>query len=160
MKKLWKNNRVVFVLVIILIICFIAIVSVALTFFYSKDTSTYGNRLVDIDKHPISNEIKSSYKDGLLENESVKTVNIDIKGRIIYITATFDEKIDLEKAKKLVTSSLDIFDENITSYYDIQFILKSDNFTMMGSKNVASEVVSWNNNTPIKEKENTDEKEK
>ena len=39
MKKLWKNNRVVFVLVIILIICFIAICSVALTFFYSKDTN-------------------------------------------------------------------------------------------------------------------------
>ena len=45
MKKLWKNNKVVFVLVIILILCFIAICSVALTFFYSKDTNEYGNRL-------------------------------------------------------------------------------------------------------------------
>ena len=71
MKKLWKNNRVVFVLVIILIICFISIIGVTLTFFYSKDTSTYGNRLDNIEKYPVSNEIKASYKDKMLENENV-----------------------------------------------------------------------------------------
>ena len=70
MKKLWKNNRVVFVLVIILIICFIAICSVALTFFYSKDTNEYGNRLDGIEKHQISSEFKSSYKEKFLESEN------------------------------------------------------------------------------------------
>ena len=98
MKKLWKNNRVVFVLVIILIICFISIIGVTLTFFYSKDTSTYGNRLDNIEKYPVSNEFKASYKDKMLENENVKSINFDIKGRIIYITINFDENIDLEKA--------------------------------------------------------------
>ena len=136
MKKLWKNNRVVFVLVIILIICFISIIGVTLTFFYAKDTSTYGNRLDNIEKYPVSNEFKASYKDKMLENEN----------------------IDLEKAKSIISSSLTEFNEEILSYYDIQFILKSDNFTIMASKNVASEIISWNNNTPIEEEENEEEK--
>ena len=78
MKKLWKNNRVVFVLVIILIICFISIIGVTLTFFYSKDTSTYGNRLDNIEKYPVSNEFKASYKEKMLENENIKSINFDI----------------------------------------------------------------------------------
>ena len=144
MKKLWKNNRVVFVLVIILIICFISIIGVTLTFFYSKDTSTYGNRLDNIEKYPVSNEFKASYKDKMLENENIKSIN-------------FDENIDLEKAKSIISSSLSEFNEEILSYYDIQFILQSDNFTIMASKNVASEIISWNNNTPIEEEEENEE---
>lgn len=158
MKKLWKSNRVVFVLVIILIICFIAICSVALTFFYSKDTNEYGNRLNGIEKHPISSELKSNYKETLLANESVKSVEFNTKGRIIYVNIKFDENISLDNAKKLVEDNLSIFDEDILSYYDLQFILSSDNFTIMASKNVASEKISWNNNTPIKEEENEEEK--
>lgn len=158
MKKLWKSNRVVFVLVIILIICFIAICSVALTFFYSKDTNEYGNRLNGIEKHPISSELKSNYKETLLANESVKSVEFNTKGRIIYVNIKFDENISLDNAKKLVEDNLSIFSEDILSYYDLQFILSSDNFTIMASKNVASEKISWNNNTPIKEEENEEEK--
>lgn len=158
MKKLWKSNRVVFVLVIILIICFIAICSVALTFFYSKDTNEYGNRLNGIEKHPISSELKSNYKETLLAKESVKSVEFNTKGRIIYVNIKFDENISLDNAKKLVEDNLSLFSEDILSYYDLQFILSSDNFTIMASKNVASEKISWNNNTPIKEEENEEEK--
>lgn len=158
MKKLWKSNRVVFVLVIILIICFIAICSVALTFFYSKDTNEYGNRLNGIEKHPISSELKSNYKETLLANENVKSVEFNTKGRIIYVNIKFDENISLDNAKKLVEDNLSLFSEDILSYYDLQFILSSDNFTIMASKNVASEKISWNNNTPIKEEENEEEK--
>ena len=125
---------------------------------YSKDTSTYGNRLDNIEKYPVSNEFKASYKDKMLENENIKSINFDIKGRIIYITINFDENIDLEKAKSIISSSLSEFNEEILSYYDIQFILQSDNFTIMASKNVASEIISWNNNTPIEEEENEEEK--
>ena len=85
MKKLWKNNRVVFVLVIILIICFISIIGVTLTFFYSKDTSTYGNRLDNIEKYPVSNEFKASYKDKMLENENIKSKTTESLTALIFI---------------------------------------------------------------------------
>ncbi len=157
MKKLWKNNRVVFVLVIILIICFIAICSVALTFFYSKDTNEYGNRLDGIENYPISNEFKSTYKESFLENENVKSIDFTIKGRIIYVEISFDENITLDDTKKLVENSISLFEEDILSYYDIQFIIQSDNFTIMAAKNSTSENIFWNNNTPVEE--DTDEEE-
>ena len=53
---------------------------------------------------------------------------------------------------------MSLFEEDTLSYYDVQFIIQSDNFTIMASKNSASENISWNNNTPIKEEESDEEK--
>lgn len=157
MKKMWKQNRVLFMLIVILIICFIAIVAVALTFFYSKDVDTYGNRLKDIDKYPVTKDFQNEYKETLLENENVLKVSFDIKGRIIYVNINFDDVITLDEAKKVVTDSLSLFSEDTISYYDIQFVLKSDNFTIIGAKNSIVDHISWNNNTPVEEEENEDE---
>ena len=90
-----------------------------------------------------------------LESENVKSVDFNIKGRIIYVEIKFDENITLDNAKKLVENSMSLFDEDTLSYYDVQFIIQSDNFTIMASKNSAAENISWNNNTPIEE--DTDE---
>jgi hypothetical protein len=76
-------------------------------------------------------------------------VDFNIKGRIIYVEIKFDENITLDNAKKLVENSMSLFDEDTLSYYDVQFIIQSDNFTIMASKNSAAENISWNNNTPI-----------
>lgn len=158
MKKMWKENRVLFMLMIILVICFIAIVVVALTFFYSKDVSSYGSRLENIEDYPITDKDKSTYKETLLENESIKKVSITIKGRIIYIHVNFDETISLEDAKAVIVNSLDLFSEEILSYYDIEFVLRSENFTILGAKNAIIDHVSWNNNREEEEEEETDEK--
>ena len=158
MKKLWKENRVLFMLMVILLICFIAIVVVALTFFYSKDVSKYGSRLDDIDKYPLKADDKDTYKETLLENESVSKVSVGTQGRIIYIEVNFDETISLEDAKGLVSNSTSLFSEEILSYYDIEFILKSDNFTILGAKNAIIDHVSWNNNREVEEEEEKNEK--
>ena len=159
MKKLWNNNRVLFFLLIILLVCFIAIVVVASTFFYSKNSSKYGERLVDIEKHPVTSEIKDGFKETLQKNTSVKNVTFDVIGRVIYVNISFDEKIKLEAAQKLVTDSLSILTEDIMGYYDINFILKSDNFVIIGAKNAKNTEVVWNNNRVVEEEE-TDEKSK
>ena len=158
MKKIWKENRVLFMLMLILLVCFIAIVVVALTFFYSKDVSNYGSRLEGIENNPVTDKDKNEYKETLLENENVKKVSINIKGRIIYIHINFDDEIGLEDAKSLVINSLDLFSEDILNYYDIEFVLKSDNYTILGAKNAIIDHVSWNNNREIEEEEETDEK--
>ena len=101
---------------------------------------------------------KNEYKETLLENENVKKVSINIKGRIIYIHINFDDEIGLEDAKSLVINSLDLFSEDILNYYDIEFVLKSDNYTILGAKNAIIDHVSWNNNREIEEEEETDEK--
>lgn len=151
MKKLWKKNRILFVLFVILIICFITIVGISVTFFYSKNTSNYGDRLQDISSHPITDEFKTEYKEEMLKEKSIKKVNMKLLGRILYITLDFDDVITLENAKQLATNSLAKIDEDLINYYDIEFILKSETFTIIGAKNAIVDHISWNNNTPVSE---------
>lgn len=150
MKKLWKQNRILFVLIIILIVCFVAIISVALTFFYSKNVSKYGDRLDNIEDYPIEDNFKTEYKETLMDNKNVTKVSMNLIGRVLYINIDFDDQIKLENAQKIITNSLDLFDEDTLNYYDVQFILKSDNFTIIGAKNAVVENIVWNNNTEVK----------
>ena len=159
MKKLWNQNRVLFMLIMILIICFVAILIVALTFFYSKNVSNYGARLDEIEKYPITDKFKDTYKETVLESEKVKKVSLTIQGRIIYINIKFDDSIELEDAKTVAINSLDLFEDDLLDYYDIEFYLISDNFTIFGAKNAVIDHVSWNNNREVieEEEEETDE---
>lgn len=160
MKKLWNNNRILFVLVSILIVCFIAIITVAFTFFYHRNVSVYGERLENIKKYPIKDDFTKSFKQKILKNENVTKVDLNVKGRIIYITITFDNEIELENAKEIAEASLKSFNEKYLGYYDIEFILKSSNFKIIGAKNAVVDHTSWNNNTQIVEEEPEDEEEK
>ena len=144
-------------LLLILVICFIAIISVALTFFYSKNVSKYGNRLDDIDKYPIKDKYKDKYTEFLKENENVKNVTFNNEGRVIYVHIDFNDSISLDDAKALVNSSLEQIDESLISYYDFNFVLESKNFTILGAKNSTIDHISWNNNTEVTEEETTDE---
>lgn len=126
MKKLWKNNRVLVLLLGILLICFIAIVVVAISFM--KPTGE-DPRLVDMDKHQISKKFQDSYKEKILDSENVVKAEMTVnnKSRVIYITINFDDEAQLEAAKEVATNSLELFEKKNLEYYEINFIIKSDN---------------------------------
>lgn len=159
LKELWGNNKVLIVLGIILIICLIAIITVTFSFFLGGNKGVYGDRLNGIDKHPVTNNIKSEYKTSLESEKSVTKVSIDTKGKIIYIIINFASDTSLEDAKNLAASSIKKLNEDILSFYDIDFTLKceksenSEGFTILGAKNVAGSGLIWNNNTPLESEE-------
>lgn len=159
LKELWGNNKVLIVLGIILIICLIAIITVTFSFFLGGNKGVYGDRLNGIDKHPVTNNIKSEYKTSLESEKSVTKVSIDTKGKIIYIIINFVSDTSLEDAKNLAASSIEKLNEDILSFYDIDFTLKceksenSEGFTILGAKNVAGSGLIWNNNTPLESEE-------
>lgn len=159
LKELWGNNKVLIVLGIILIMCLIAIIIVTFSFFLGGKKGVYGDRLNDIDKHPVTNNIKSEYVTSLESEKSVTKVSMDTKGKIIYIIINFASDTSLEDAKNLAASSLEKINEDILSFYDIDFTLKceksenSEGFTILGAKNVAGSGLVWNNNTPLESEE-------
>ena len=159
LKELWGNNKVLIVLGIILIMCLIAIIIVTFSFFLGGNKGVYGDRLNGIDKHPVTNNIKSEYKTSLESEKSVTKVSIDTKGKIIYIIINFASDTSLEDAKNLAASSIEKLNEDILSFYDIDFTLKceksenSEGFTILGAKNVAGSGLIWNNNTPLESEE-------
>lgn len=152
MKKIWKENRILLMLFIVLILCFIAIVVVALTFFYSKNTSKYGHRLDNMELYPITDAVKDSFKAELQKNEHVQNIEYNLVGRVFYLRVNFAKDIKLESAKNLIIKNISIFGEDVLDYYDFNITLNSDNFTIMGAKNSNSENISWNNNNPVETK--------
>lgn len=144
-------------LFVILIVCFVAIICVALTFFYSKNESVYGSRLDDIEKYPIKDKVKKDFKESLTKEDRVKKVTMTIKGRIIYVHISFDDEITLDDAKVIAEKSLELFSDKIKSYYDIEFMLKSKNFNIIGAKNSVSENLAWNNNRVVEGNETDEE---
>ena len=106
LKDLWRNNKVAIVLGFILLICIVAIVMVSLSFFFGGNKSIYGDRLIDIDKYPVTDAFKSSYISSLEEDESIESAAIDVKGRIIYVTINFIGDTTLLDAEAKAANSL------------------------------------------------------
>lgn len=151
-KNLWAENRVVFVLICILIVCFVAIVVVASSFFLAGHKSNYGDRLINISDYPVTDEFKNSYMESIKENKGVTSVDLRISGRIIYVNIVFDKDVTLNNAKAIAEKSIDLFSEKNLEYYDIEFLLLSDGengFAIMGARNVNGSGVIWNNNTAL-----------
>lgn len=154
-KSIWQNNKIIFVLLIILIVCFIAIVSVALTYFVGSEKSPYGNRLDDMVE--FNNEQKDLVVETLEGDSSVLSASVRKSIRTIYVSVLFKDDITLDSAKEKIGGVIDLFSEDVLSYYDINFILKNETndenkkFNIMGCRNSNGNGIYWNNNTLVEE---------
>lgn len=159
LKSIWQNNKIIIVLFIILIACFIAIVTVALSYFVGTDNNPYGNRLDN--KVAIPKEMEESIKTSLKGSSSVVDSSYRLAVRTIYIDIKFTADTTLEDAKTLAESTINIFSEEVLNYYDVNLIISNesekdaDKYTLMGARNSKGSGIIWNNNTPIKEEEET-----
>ncbi|MBR1413300.1 MAG: hypothetical protein IJ574_01350 [Bacilli bacterium] len=155
----WKNNRVLFVLFVILIVCFIIIMGIGAKYFIGNNKSSYGDRLEITKKVKVSDKDKKEYQEFFKNDENVSEVKISVTGKIIYIRLTF-KNISLVEAQSKALQSIEKISEKIQKTYDINFTLieekKDDNdgFTIMGAKNKGRSSIVWNNNTPVKTEEN------
>lgn len=151
-KRVWKENRVLLVLAIILIICLIIFGVVAITYFYGSSDSVYGNRL-DITKDvPLNSKLLDDVKNELTSNEKVNNVSVSLKGKIVYINIRFVDATKMEDAKKIAESVIELFNEDELNVYDIQFTIESLStgdfvgYTLMGARNSSgSGNIIWNN---------------
>ena len=84
-KKIWNENKVLFFLGIILIICLIVIGVIALKSFYSSCDDAYCNRKVA----DLRSELPKQIEDKLKENENIVKTSVLVKNAIIYVSATF-----------------------------------------------------------------------
>lgn len=158
-KELWQKNKVLVVLVAILIACFIAICVVVVTYFFGGSETVYGDRLKDIDKHPITEKFQNEYIESLESDEKIEEVTFKIKGRVVYIRMQFVDDYSLVEAESKASASLASFSKDLLDYYDLDFTLVSDKtkdsegFCIMGAKNINSDSIVWNNNTPVESEE-------
>lgn len=157
LKKIWRENSVLFVLFVILVACLIAISVVVFKYFVGDSSSKYGDRLENIEKYPFLEKEQNEFANKLKEDELILDVDVRTSGKIIYITVEFESKVTLVEAQSKALASLDNLSEDILSFYDIQYMIKADStentegYQIMGSHNISgSGGIVWNNNTAFK----------
>jgi hypothetical protein len=160
MKKFLKRNRYTCILLFIFILFIILGLKVKDILVPDEGKATYGDRLKNIEKYPISEEIYNTIDENLKKNTNVIKVSHRLQGKTINYYITFGEKISVKDAKAVGDGILKYFDEETLSYYSIQvYLLKEDeklnNFPIIGMKHPESKVISW-----TKDREITVESEK
>ena len=153
MKKMFRENKTLFILLMIALVCIIISFILLFKYFYfGNGQSKYGDRLKGIESVTTTEEKKSDVKTFLEENEKVTSASVGITGKIVYIKINFTEKASLPEAESLAVKSLEKFSDEEKNFYDFSFTLyqeaneNGDGFRIMGAKNVNGSNLVWNNN--------------
>lgn len=151
MKKVIKENKVLFVLALIVIISLILIGVGLVKYFYSSSGDKYGDRLNGIEKHKLSDTLADDIK--ALYESGVESVSVDTKGKIIYVIMDVSDGVSKVDAQSYAIKALDVFSDDDKSFYDIQFMITCKNaseetttYPMEGYKNSNNTQVVWTNN--------------
>lgn len=148
MKRFWKENKILMILGIILLLCLIAILCVVLKYFIGSRNSKYGNRFDNMKVH-ITEKEQDTYVKSTEENANVEKVSLRVSNKTLYITLTYKDDVKLDDAKKIVEDSLALFTDDVKTTYDINFTIAIGDYRIMGAKNATGNGLLWNNNTPV-----------
>ena len=145
-----QDNRVLWVLLGILGVCFLAIGILFYRYFYAGTSSSkYGERLDGIENYPLSKTLEKDIQDLYKDNTEIDKVTVTNEGKIVYITINFTKSIKVTTAEDLAIKSLEKIGEKNLTYYDIHYILtysgteENTNFPVFGSKSASSLKVVW-----------------
>ena len=154
MKKFIKRHRYTCVLLLVFILLIILGVKVKTIFIPDEGKATYGERLKDIDKHSISDEIYKKIDDDYNKDEKVIKISHRLQGKIINYFITVDDKVSVKDAKSIGDKLITYFDEDTLEYYSVQvYLIKDDeklnNFPIIGMKHPLSKSISWTKDREI-----------
>ena len=148
-RKRRQENTVLWVLLLILLVCFCVIGFLFYKFFYAgAGSNKYGDRLNGIEDYPLPKTLKEDIKGLYTEDDSIGNVNVNVEGRIIYIDITFTKPLGKGDATSKAEQSLEkIGAENLT-FYEVHFVLTYDGeeenvFPIFGMKNANNLKVVW-----------------
>ena len=165
MKKMYKENKTLFIILLVALICIIISGALLFKYFYFGNGQTkYGDRLKGIEEVSITDEHKDEIVKSIEEDEKVINANLLVTGKIIYIKINFDNKATLPEAQSVAVKSLDKFSDTEKGFYDIQYTLYQEanedgnGFRIMGAKNVNGTNLVWNNNNATTTKDDKEEK--
>ena len=143
-KKFVKKHINLFVLIGVVLLCFLGIGMIKYIFFPTETRAIYGNRLDGRKKVNITDEEINTIKD--LYKDSSKETKVRIQGRIIYIDINGNDDLSLEVAKGF-DKVLGVLSDDKKAYYDIQIIVRNDanqaQFPIIGYKQHTREAFNW-----------------
>ena len=91
LKRLWKNNKIAVLFVSVILLIIIILLLMILPLYSSRSGSVYGNRLDGIKDVAIEKTENEKIKEIFKNVESVNSVTIDLKGKILNIIVNVKE---------------------------------------------------------------------
>lgn len=149
MKKFIKKHR--YTLIILLVFILLVFVGTKLVNVLIPDEgkASYGNRLEDEDKYPISDDVYTKIKEELLKDKN-KAIDITnrLQGKVVRFIVTVDDKLSVKDSKTLIAKIPSYFTEEQLKYYTIEVLVKKNdsalnNFPIIGIKNPTSNNLVW-----------------
>ena len=152
LKAFYKKNRVYSILMLISIFCIISIIIGVIVYFLSQTSKdVYGNRIEGIEEVKITETQKKELLKTIEINEKVGEVEVDIRGRLIYIIISLNDGTHAD-AETIAQAAVEVFSDEERKYYDLQFIVENkteteENFPIMGYIKAGNSVIKWTNYT-------------
>lgn len=145
--KFIKNNKIPVTLILIAVIMFSTILIIIFSNL-SSGNDEYGNRLDEIEKYPITDEVINNIKNEISSLEKVESINYNLEGRLINFVIKVEDDLIVSEAKNYSEKILENFSDDIKSYYDIQILIdsnidESENYPIIGYKHKTSDSLVW-----------------
>ena len=124
--KFIKAHKIIFIILILIILMIIGLIILFVKLSPDTGIDYYGNRLTDIQKYPIDEENLKKMVAELEQNEQIKSVTYNKRGRTINIHLKVTPETTKESAIQYADKTLEYFTDDIKSYYDIQTFISTD----------------------------------
>lgn len=150
MKYIKKNKWVLIPMSVFIVVMIFAIIGIVNLVVPNDKKNLYGNRLENIEANKINEENIKNIEEQLLNTGKVKSVNYDLKGKLINYVLVINDDADRVTAQNLTSKILEGFDQNIKEFYDFQVFIKTETeseiFPIIGYKHFSSVNFVWTNN--------------
>lgn len=152
--ELIKRHRGLAIVGGLSLILLIVMFAILARMIFSTGNSEYGDRLNGLVK--IDNSESEKLKAEIASLEEVKSVDVRVQGKIIYINILYTDTTSKDKAKEIASKTLDYYSDSVKDYYDIGYILNQDkeivdgeedtSFVIFGTKHSDNTEISYTNN--------------
>lgn len=162
MKRFIQRHRYTCILLLIFILLVILGLKAKDILVPDEGKATYGERLKDLSKHPIKDDVYQKIEDDYSKNANVKKITHHLQGKTLNYYITVDDKVSIKDAKAIADKLLEYFDDDQKGYYSIQvYLIKEDkklnNFPIIGMKHPDSKEFSWTKDREIVTESEKDE---
>ncbi|MBR1377000.1 MAG: hypothetical protein IJ565_04220 [Bacilli bacterium] len=144
--KKHKKGLLIIGAIVLIVVLFLAFIH---TLMPDTRKSVWGNRINDIENHPVSDESLEKIKSDIIGTGKASSVTYRLSGRTINFVITLNAGVSRADGEGLVSHITSNLNDDIKSYYDIQVYYKyadsEDSNSFMGYKQKTSSSFSFTN---------------
>ena len=143
-----KRNKILVGLILIAIIIMASILIIIFSNLSLGGNNKYGNRLDNIEEHPITSEMITDIKTEISSFEKVEDISYHLEGKLMNFIITVEDSLIEDDAKNYGNRIIEILSNEIKTYYDVQVLIdstdeESTTYPIIVYKHKTSDMLVW-----------------